>query len=106
MLKITHSDTAAGERWMLCGQLTGPWIVELRSSWKRNHRDLRGAECIVDLTDVTAIDERGEELLRAMKEDGARFVARGVDMKHILHNLDRKGKRPLRRFIAHLSDCS
>ena len=45
-----------------------------------------------------------EGVIRAMKRDGARFVARGVDMKYILDQLDSKEKRPFRRFLAHLSD--
>jgi len=104
MLRISQNSTANGQRWILSGQLTGPWVAELRAAWQRAQSEPHGAR-IVDLSDVTAIDDRGEELLRAMKEDGAQFVARGVDMRHILHHLDRKGKRVLRRFLAHMSDC-
>ena len=104
MLKITHNGTPTEERWTLCGQLSGPWVAELQSTWERRQRQSNGSAYIVDLGDVTSIDERGEELLRAMKRDGARFVARGVDMKHILDQLDSEEKRPFRRFLAHLSD--
>lgn len=103
MLKITHSGTDTEERWTLCGQLTGPWIGELRSTWERGHRESNGRTRIVDLTDVTSIDERGEELLRSMKKDGAHFVARGVDMKHILEHLHSAGQPTLRRFLTHLN---
>jgi hypothetical protein len=104
MLRITNTGTASEQRWTVCGRLTGPWVAELRSNWQLARVPSGGRRCVVDVSDVTFIDEDGEELLRAMKADGARFVARGVDTKHLLENLRTKGKRPLRRFLAHLAD--
>lgn len=104
MLKITHDGTANEQRWTLCGQLSGPWVKELRSAWERACTLSSGETCIVDLTDVTWIDERGENLLRTMQEEGAVFVARGVDMIYTLNHLQSKAKPPLRRSMAHL-DC-
>jgi hypothetical protein len=109
MLKITYDGMASEPRWTLCGQLRGPWVAELRSVWERVRSRLSGASYVVDLSDVTSIDDRGENLLRAMKEDGARFVARGVDMRHILSHLQSKAKPSLRRSLEHLDhdgDCS
>ncbi len=107
MLKITHDDTAGNQRWTLCGRLSGPWVAELRSAWERS--DCRSNKTnVVDLTGVVWIDEQGEDLLRAMKADGARFVARGVDMKHILAHLGSKARPSLRRALTHLDrdgDC-
>ena len=100
MLRITHALTKAGERWTLCGQLTGPWIAELRTCWQHGRRDRADNHTVVDLSDVTFIDEKGEELLSEMREDGAEFVAAGVETKYLLKNLKAKGGRPLRRFIA------
>jgi hypothetical protein len=105
MLKITQNGTAAEQRWTLCGQLSGPWVAELRSAWESGPNEPGAQKSIVDLSEVTSIDERGEELLRCMQEDGAQFVAQGVDMKHILEHLNSKGQRPLRRFLTHLSNC-
>ena len=75
MLKITHNGTASELRWILSGQLRGPWVAELRSTWERHRSESAGKACVVDLSDVTSIDERGESLLRSMRLDGARFVA-------------------------------
>jgi hypothetical protein len=55
---------------------------------------------VVDLSDVTFIDESGEQLLSEMRRAGAKFLAAGVDTRHLLKNLEAKGERPLRRFIA------
>jgi len=109
MLKITYDDKANEQRWTLYGQLTGPWVAELRSSWERASGESQGKKCIVDLSDVASIDERGEDLLRSMKAAGVRFLARGVDMRHILSHLRSPARPPLRRSLEHLgrkSDCS
>ena len=105
MLRITHKETETEQRWTLCGQLAGPWVVELRACWE--HRGQAGidAHAVVDLSDVTFIDESGEQLLSEMRRGGAEFVARGVDTKHLLKHLKSKGERPLRRFIGPWADC-
>jgi anti-anti-sigma regulatory factor len=102
MLKITNTGTETEQRWILCGQLSGPWVAELKSNWETTRLESHGRSCIVDLTDVTFIDERGESVLRAMRSEGARFVARGVDTKQLLADLESKRKRPLRKCLAHL----
>jgi ABC-type transporter Mla MlaB component len=109
MLRITHSSTAGEQRWTLCGKLSGPWVAELRSIWERVRCRSEKKSHVVDLSDVTSIDDTGESLLREMKEGGARFVARGPDMRHILNHLHDTTKPCLRRSLAHLGsqyDCS
>lgn len=104
MLKITNSSTGTEQRWTLCGQLTGPWVGELRSTWERTRSACDGQKCVIDLREVTFIDESGEALLQQMREDGAEFVASGVDTKDVLENLSTREERPLRRFLAHLEN--
>lgn len=102
MLKILQTGTATEQRWTLCGQLTGPWVTELRSNWERTRGEAEGRKRVVDLRDVTFIDENGEGLLHEMGHEGAEFVASGVDTKDVLENLASTGKRPVRKFLAHL----
>jgi anti-anti-sigma regulatory factor len=45
------------------------------------------ARAVVDLSDVTFIDQSGEMLLSEMSSDGAEFVAAGVETKHLLETL-------------------
>jgi len=90
MLKITNSATVDEERWILCGQLAGPWVAELRSNWDQV-RDRSGSRrYVIDLSDVTLIDGSGEGLLGELRNEGAEFVAKGVYTKHILKNLKSK----------------
>ena len=104
LLKITNADTATELRWILCGQLAGPWVAELQLNWDEAHGESNGRKCLVDLTDVTFIDERGAQLLQQMRNEGAVFTARGVDTRDLLENLNSNETRPLRRFLAHIDN--
>jgi anti-anti-sigma regulatory factor len=87
MLKITIIETATDRRWIVEGRLVGPWVNELRTTWKRAHRSQDKRACIIDLNDVTLIDKSGERLLRAMSEKGAQLMAGGLYVKHVLEQL-------------------
>jgi hypothetical protein len=87
MLKINFSETPAEERWILHGQLTDPWVAELRACWKKNHRTDVQRACIVDLNEVTFINKNGERVLRLLAGDGARFTASGIYTNYILEQI-------------------
>jgi hypothetical protein len=99
MLRIAYSDTANVHRWNLCGRLSGPWVDQLRSCWHQALKRAPSAAAIVDLKDVTFIDEAGERLLAEMQSAGTEFIAAGVENKHLLASLRNKHNRPLRRSI-------
>jgi len=92
MLKISFSEIPTEEKWILEGRLTEPWVRELRTSWKKNHRTAKERACIVDMNEITFVDKSGERLLRAMVIEGAQCIASGIYIKHILENLTTKGK--------------
>jgi len=73
------------------GRLVGPWVGELRTTWKRAHRSHDKRACIIDLNDVTFIDKSGERLLRAMCKKGAQLIARGLYVKHVLEQVKVSG---------------
>ena len=84
VLRISINETPTEKRWILQGRLVGPWVGELRASWKRRHSNASGRTCVVDLSDVAFIDTRGERLLRAMSKEGVQFIATGIYIKHVL----------------------
>lgn len=88
MLRITITDGPAEQRWILQGRLIAPWIGELETSWDESFSRRGAMRCVVDVTDVTVIDERGEKLLEAMNRAGAKFIASGVYIKHVLEVID------------------
>lgn len=88
MLRISFSDSAVGHRWCLCGRLAGPWVNELRACWQYARKQAPRSHAVMDLRDVTFVDGDGEELLSEMRGAGVEFVASGVEMKHLLENLN------------------
>jgi anti-anti-sigma regulatory factor len=100
MLRITTTETGNQRKLILHGQLAGPFAAELRSTWESAGR----TKCVIDLTGVTFVDEAGAKVLCAMKEAGVRFIARGVDTKHLLEDLKRKTAPPLRRCLSWLTN--
>src|SRR5580704_8875678 len=102
MLRVSFSDNAKGHRWNLCGHLAGPWVDELRTCWRYARSRSPRARAVVDLSDVTFIDEAGEGLLSEMQTAGTEFIASGVENKDLLATLQDKGRRPLRRLMDHL----
>ncbi|HEY1336653.1 MAG TPA: hypothetical protein VGF59_04045 [Bryobacteraceae bacterium] len=102
MLRVSHTDDDGGQRWTLCGYLAGPWVEELRGSWAQARRRAPLSRAIVDLTDVTFIDDAGERLLGEMERAGAEFVAAGVENKHVIASLKTEANRSLRRRLEDL----
>jgi anti-anti-sigma regulatory factor len=87
VLKITIIETATDRRWILQGRLVGPWVSELRTTWKRAHKSQDKRACIIDLNDVMSLDKSGERLLRAMHKKGAQLTAAGMYVKHVVEQL-------------------
>ncbi len=95
MLKITITETPTERRWVVQGRLVGPWVSELRTTWKRAHGSHDKRACIIDLNDVTFIDKSGERLLRAISKKGAQLIAGGMYVKHVVEQLKTGGRRGL-----------
>src|SRR5271170_7693676 len=96
MFRVSYSDTADGQRWGLHGRLAGPWVDELRSCWKYARDRAPLARAIVDLKEVTFIDQAGETLLAEMRSAGAELVATGVEHQYLLGTLAKLQSQPER----------
>jgi hypothetical protein len=97
MFRVSYSDTADGQRWSLHGRLAGPWVDELRSCWKYARGQAPLARAIVDLKEVTFIDQAGETLLAEMRSAGAELIAAGVEHQYLLATLGNHKGPPARR---------
>ena len=93
MLKISITETATEMRWTLHGRLVAPWARELRKSWRAAKQARDGRNYVVDLTDVTLIDEGGEKLLRAMAKEGVQLIGNGLFMQNLPDELQMGRKR-------------
>jgi len=87
MLRITITDGPSEERWILQGRLSGPWVAQLKSSWKKTPVSRQARKRIIDLNEVTFVDLDGERVLTMMMRDGAEFVAAGVYTNHLVETL-------------------
>jgi hypothetical protein len=97
MFRVSYSDTADGQRWSLHGRLASRWVDELRSCWRSARDRAPLARAIVDLNEVTFIDEAGEALLAEMRQSGAELVATGVEHQHLLATLENRQSSLARR---------
>ena len=88
MLRITVTEGASQQLWVLQGRLAGCSVEELTANWRINRQDRPPTQsCIVDLSEITSIDKDGEQVLLMMIRDGAKFVATGIYTKHLLESL-------------------
>ena len=93
MLKISILDTPNRRRLILEGRLIAPWAAELRNAWKAAQADLQDRELVIDLKNLTAINEDGENALLELLREGIKFRCSGVFTKHVLMLLARRTRQ-------------
>ena len=93
MLKISIIENAAKRRVVLEGKLVAPWTDQLKSLCARIPGDPDGRELIVDLHGLTVISAEGEDVLRVLMLQGAKFRGSDVFTRQILKNLARRDRR-------------
>jgi hypothetical protein len=93
VLRIAVRSTQNEDKWILEGRLAGQVVDELTTAWKKTGGGRSGCKSVVDLVDVTFVDERGEQALLEMMVEGAEFVARGVYTRSLLKSLSERCKR-------------
>lgn len=91
MLKITTTNSGYQRTLTLEGQLVDPWVSELEKSWTEAQHMIEQGTVRVDLKDVTAISQHGENLLFQMMCKGATFnCCRGAMTRHVVKQLERR----------------
>src|SRR3984957_7505322 len=107
MLKITVVETPTEQRLVLHGKLVGPGVGELQRVWENLRQQLGNRSPVVDLNDVTLIDDSADRLLAGMLEQGAELVASGMANRWLIQALKagktRVAVRALRPRLAALS---
>ena len=88
MLKISVVEAPKQRRLVVEGALIAAWAAELRSVCRRSQGD--GRELIVELRDLTAINDEGEMVLLELMCDGIKIRHRGLFAKHVLDELARR----------------
>jgi ABC-type transporter Mla MlaB component len=92
MLKITTADTRSTRTLVVEGKLVEPWVEELEKAWHDSRKACQQRTLVIDLKDVTAINQNGENVLFEMMSEGAKCTNGGVLTKHTLRQLEHKLK--------------
>jgi hypothetical protein len=89
MFRISITDTPSRRTLVVEGDLTGPWVAELGTTWRNAGRELERRNLIIDLRNLTVISRAGEEAIFDLMEKGAKFTCGGVLTRHVLKQLAR-----------------
>lgn len=94
MLKISVVEARNQRRLLVEGMLVAPWSAELISACDRAKEGLDGRELLVELVNLTAINQEGESALVAVMGKGVKFRSSGVFAKQVLRQLTQKARKP------------
>ena len=100
MLRITVHDDDSRWRMQLEGKLAGVWAQQAADAWRA--AKTAGKPVEIDLTGVTVVDAAGVELLNEMKQSGAHFHAKGVEMKALVGEMNARPNASTRCWVRHL----
>lgn len=87
MFRFSVEESPKEQKWIVQGRLSGAFARELGVNWQTSVD--RDPNClrIVDLREVIFIDRCGEDVLRKMICQHAKFLASGVYTEHLLEEL-------------------
>lgn len=97
MFKISIVDTRLQRRLVVEGTLTGPWVAELGTTWRKASQDVSGRRVIIDLSNLTVISREGEDAIFTLMKGGAKFSCGGVLIRHVLKQLARRKQQESQR---------
>lgn len=90
MLRISIVESSTQRRLVLEGKLVAPWTAELRTTCERARTDLDGRELVVEIKNLIAINQAGENILAELMTEGIKMRAFGLFTKHVLKQLARR----------------
>ena len=93
MFKISIVDTPSQRTLIVEGTLVGPWVPELRTTWRNAGQELDGRKLVIDLSNLTVISHEGEDAIFDLMKKGVNFSCGGVLIKHVLKELARKNQQ-------------
>ncbi len=93
MLRISIHEVRNERRLIVEGKLIAPWSDELKTACDRARADLDGRELVVELTNLTAISQQGENALFGLMSEGVKFRGCGVFTKQVLRQLARRTRK-------------
>ena len=92
MLNISVVERRSERRLILEGKLLAPWVTELRTACEKARGNLQNRELVIDLKNLTAISQQGEDVLLELISERVKFRC-GVFTKHVLSQLALRMRR-------------
>jgi hypothetical protein len=92
VLRISVYEGRKQRRLLLEGKLIAPWATELRTACEKAKTDLDGRELVVEMNNLSAISQEGENVLLDLLSEGIKFRCHGVFTKLILKQLARRAR--------------
>lgn len=93
MLRISILEDGRQRRLILEGALIGPWVAELRTAYYRARADLQHRQLVLDVKNLTAISQEGENALLELMREEVTFRCSGVFTKHVVAQLAGRARR-------------
>ncbi len=87
MLRISAIDQSVKIIIKLEGKLSGAWVEELASYWKRSKDTFGHKKVALDLSGVTFVDVAGKKLLCAISSEGAELMGSGLMPKALIDEI-------------------
>ena len=89
MLRISITNEVAFTRFKLEGKLAHEWVHEAETAWSVL-RSLNGKQkVVIDLVNVTFVDEAGALLLARMRREEAQLVGSGLLIAALIEEIER-----------------
>lgn len=97
MLRISIIEAPEERKLELEGKLIPPWTTELGRVCQKAREGLAGRTLLVNLNNLTAIGQQGEDLIAALMSEGVKFRCRGVFARQVLRQVARRPEAQLVR---------
>lgn len=85
VIRITAQHESTATRLFLEGKLSGPCVEELDKCWQTSA--LRGDPLLIDLTNVSFVDEHGKDLLARMYNKGTKLFSTSLMTKCLIEQI-------------------
>lgn len=92
MSRISSLDTRNQRRLIVEGKLVAPWDAELRTACEAARRGLDGRELVIEVKNLIAISQAGENVLLELMNRGVKFRCCGIFTKYVVRQLARRSK--------------
>jgi hypothetical protein len=80
-------DSSAEFRFQLLGDLSGDGVRDVEQAWRTASSTIGERRFVVDITNLTSIDDEGRELIEKWHRIGALLVANSCEDKARMHGL-------------------